>query len=59
MVLSALMTEPNKRTKNDLETIIYYLKKLPLFEEEINDLREQRGIYHILSSLASKIEYLK
>lgn len=36
-----------------------YLKKLPLFHEEMTELREQSGIYHTLNSLALNIQYKK
>ena len=59
MLIQSLITVGNKRGKLELEAIMNYLKKLPLFEDEINDLKGERNLYHILNSLALNIRYQK
>ncbi|CAI2364241.1 unnamed protein product [Moneuplotes crassus] len=57
--ITALKTDKKKRTRGQLDTIMSYLKKLPLFEEDISDLNSQRGLYHTLNALALNIQYEK
>lgn len=43
----------------DVDTVIHYLKKLPLFNEKMDDLKEKSGLSGILNSLAQNLGYRK